>query len=114
MIDGAIINCESSSKLMRGTTSLSGAFPCQAGLSSICSTDFPFIVLEMIMVGSPLVASALEIAESICSIRWPSISITFHPKDLHLSPVFHLEASFHISERLSPSSSSSSGITFSV
>ncbi len=80
----------------------------------MCSTDFPFIVLEMIIVGTPFVARALEIAESICSILCPSISITFHPNALHLSPVFHREASFHISDILSPVSASSSGMTFSV
>ena len=37
-----------------------------------------------------------------------------NPKDLHLSPVFHLDASFHISEMSSPISSSSKGITCSV
>ena len=47
-------------------------------------------------------------------MRWPSISITFHPKDLHLSPVFHRDESLHISEGSPPASSSSSGITFSV
>ena len=42
------------------------------------------------------------------------ISITFQPKDLHLSPVFHLLASFHISDKSLPSNSSSSGMIFSV
>ena len=108
------MNCESSSRLIIGTISVSGALPCHMGLSSICSKDFPFTVLEIIIVGTPLVALALVIAASICSTRCPSISITFHPKDLHLSPIFQRDASFHISERSSPSNFSSRGMISSV
>ena len=80
----------------------------------MCSKDFPLIVLEIIIVGTPLVALAFVIAASICSTLCPSISRTFQPNDLHLSPVFHRDASFHISEMSSPSNFSSSGIIFSV
>ena len=31
------------SRLIIGTVSVAGAFPCHCGLSSICSTDFPYI-----------------------------------------------------------------------
>src|SRR5947209_19783334 len=64
--------------------------------------------------GVPLVCNAELTTFTICSIRCPSISNTFHPNDLHLSPTFHLAAFFHISDISSPINSSSIGITLSV
>ena len=55
MIDGAIENCISSSDFTIGARSGAGALPCQAGLSSMCSTALPFMVRAMIIVGTPLV-----------------------------------------------------------
>ena len=68
IIEGAIINCDSSSALIIGTISGFGAFPCHCGLSSICSTPLPLIVLAIIIEGAPFVWFAFFIALSICSI----------------------------------------------
>ena len=68
IMEGAIIKCDSSSALIIGTISGFGAFPCHCGLSSICSTPFPLMVLAIIIEGTPLACLAFFIALSICSI----------------------------------------------
>ena len=115
VIDGHTENWQPSSASMTGATSASAALPCHFGLSSMCSTPLPFIVLAMIIVGEPLWAAARRSAESSCSMRWPSTSMTFHPNARHLSAVRHLDGSLHIADGPSPSPSRrSSGITSSV
>ena len=51
-----------------GTSAGFGAFPCHCGLSSMCSTAFPLIVLAMMIDGIPLTDFARSDASEICSI----------------------------------------------
>src|SRR5207248_322478 len=73
----------SSSAMASSPCSRSGALPCQSGLSSIHETPFPLIVCDTIMVGRSVVRSAWSRASRICSMSWPSISMTRHPKASH-------------------------------
>ena len=63
------MNWQSSSRSIIGAILGSGASPCHFGLSSMCSTPFPLMVLATIIDGAPFVAIACDIALSSCSIR---------------------------------------------